>query len=143
MLNCVFTITFEAFLQSMMEGLSNILIDGQKQIKLSPIVFNTGADLVGEDYKGRQCAQLAAMRNHKKVLQLLFDHGVDLDCRCENGKTPVHYAAQFGCKKIYVKYKTNAEDSTLPCYSFNVILMFCSILNFGPNKSVENSELNY
>jgi ankyrin repeat protein len=60
------------------------------------VIFNTGANLVDEDYKGRQCAHLAAMRNHKKVLQFLFDLGVDLDCRCENGKTPVHYAAQYG-----------------------------------------------
>ena len=36
------------------------------------------------------------MRNKKRVLQLLFDHGIDLDCRCETGKTPIHYAAQYG-----------------------------------------------
>ena len=58
--------------------------------------MSAGANLVSEDSKGRQCAHLAAMRNKKKILQLLFDHGVDLDCRCEAGKTPIHYAAQHG-----------------------------------------------
>lgn len=66
--------------------------------KKDSCVFQIGANLIDEDYKGRQCAHLAAMRNHKKVLQFLFDLGVDLDCRCENGKTPVHYAAQYGGK---------------------------------------------
>lgn len=51
---------------------------------------------MAEDSKGRQAAHLAAMHNHVKILQLLFDHGVDLDCRCQAGKTPLHYAAQHG-----------------------------------------------
>ena len=61
-----------------------------------------GANLVLEDSKGRQCAHLAAMRNKKKILQLLFDHGIDLDCRCETGKTPVHYAALYGGMYMFV-----------------------------------------
>ena len=49
-----------------------------------------------EDHKGRQPAHLAAIRNHTEILQLLFDHSVDLDCQCEVGRTPLHYAAQYG-----------------------------------------------
>ena len=71
----------------------------------------TGGDLVGEDYKGRQCAHLAAIRNHKKILQLLFDHGVDLDCRCEAAKTPVHYAAQHGCMYKYHSTSQSVNSS--------------------------------
>ena len=54
---------------------------------------------MAEDQKGRQPAHLAAMRNHVKILCVLFDMGVDLDCCCEVGKTPLHYAAQYGGKK--------------------------------------------
>jgi ankyrin repeat protein len=57
-----------------------------------------GANLVAADHKGRQPAHLAAMHNHVKILRMLFDHGVDLDCTCEAGKTPLHYAAQYGGK---------------------------------------------
>jgi ankyrin repeat protein len=55
-----------------------------------------GANVIAEDHRGRQVAHFAAMRNHKRILQFLFDQGIDLDCRCEMGKTPVHYAAQYG-----------------------------------------------
>lgn len=51
---------------------------------------------MAEDHKGRHASHLAATRNHTKVLKLLFDHGVDLDSQCELGRTPLHYAAQFG-----------------------------------------------
>lgn len=63
------------------------------------VPISTGANLVAEDQKGRQPAHLAAMRNHVKILCVLFDMGVDLDCCCEVGKTPLHYAAQYGGKK--------------------------------------------
>ena len=56
----------------------------------------SGANLIAEDFKGRQVAHFASMMNHKKILQNLFDQGIDLDCRCEMGKTPVHYASQYG-----------------------------------------------
>lgn len=62
-----------------------------------------GANLIAEDHRGRQVAHFAAMRNHKKILQFLFDQGIDLDCRCEMGKTPVHYAAQYG-GQFYCKH---------------------------------------
>ncbi|GFO43633.1 ankyrin repeat-containing protein [Plakobranchus ocellatus] len=55
-----------------------------------------GANMIAEDHKGRQPAHLAATRNHVKILRMLFDHGVDLDCQCEAGKTPLHYGAQHG-----------------------------------------------
>ena len=60
------------------------------------INYLIGANLIAEDHRGRQIAHFAAMRNHKKILQFLFDQGIDLDCRCEMGKTPVHYSAQYG-----------------------------------------------
>ena len=67
-------------------------------ILMSYLPLFKGANLVAEDQKGRQPAHLAAMRNHVKILCLLFDMGVDLDCCCEVGKTPLHYAAQYGGK---------------------------------------------
>ena len=80
--------------------------------------FPAGASLISEDSKGRQCAHLAAMRNKKKILQLLFDHGVDLDCRCEAGKTPIHYAAQYGGMFIWLCMESIRK--TCPCNEYPI-----------------------
>ena len=52
--------------------------------------------MVIEDKNGRQPAHLAAMRNHANIIEYLYDIGVDLDCVDQNGKNPLHYAAQYG-----------------------------------------------
>jgi len=90
---------------------------------------------VMEDYKGRQCAHLAAMRNHKKVLQLLFDLGVDLDCRCETGKTPVHYASQYGgmCTACFVDELTQIKFIVYIYLCLNPFVLQvkkCDVLHF-------------
>ena len=56
--------------------------------------------LVIEDKNGRQPAHLAAMRNHRNILEFLYDAGVDIDNDSpdEQGKLPIHYAAQHGGK---------------------------------------------
>ena len=48
------------------------------------------------DKAGRQPAHLAAMRDHRNILEYLYDKGIDLACRDAHGKLPVHYAAQYG-----------------------------------------------
>lgn len=63
---------------------------------LLPTSSQTGANMTATDNKGRQPAHRSATRNHKPILQLLFKCGVDLDSQCAAGKTPLHYAAQFG-----------------------------------------------
>lgn len=60
------------------------------------ILTFAGANMTAEDQKGRQPAHLAATRNHVAVLRLLFESGVDLGCQCKTGRTPLHYAAQYG-----------------------------------------------
>ena len=54
--------------------------------------------MVLEDKQGRQQAHLAAIRNHRNVLEFLYEKGVELDCPCNLGKLPLHYAAQHGCE---------------------------------------------
>ena len=54
--------------------------------------------MVHEDKQGRQQAHLAAIRNHRNILEFLYEKGVELDCTCNLGKLPLHYAAQHGCK---------------------------------------------
>lgn len=56
----------------------------------------TGANLAAEDRLGKQPAHLAACRNHRKVLEFLYNQGVQLDQACDAGRLPVHYAAQHG-----------------------------------------------
>ena len=85
----------------------------------------SGASLVSEDSKGRQCAHLAAMRNKKKILQLLFDQGVDLDCRCEAGKTPIHYAAQYGGMLIY--FCMESCDFSVWHVAFSIFFLYFSV----------------
>lgn len=79
------------FLYSLSEGVCDT------NIRLMIVCLFLGASLVSEDRRGRQIAHYASMRNHKKILQYLFDQRVDLDCRCHLDKTPVHYAAHYGC----------------------------------------------
>ena len=76
--------------------------------------------MIAEDHKGRQPAHLAATRNHVKILRMLFDHGVDLDCQCEAGKTPLHYSAQHG----------GDHNQQTNYYLRLVLLPHC--LDFGP-----------
>lgn len=75
---------------------------------------------MSEDRRGRQTAHYAAMRNHKKILQYLFDQRVDLDCRCHLDKTPVHYAAQHGGNNLsLLQYSMkNCFGNLQRCYLF-------------------------
>lgn len=50
------------------------------------------------DLTGKQPAHLAAIRNHQQILEFLYEQGVDLECACQAGKLPVHYASQYGGK---------------------------------------------
>lgn len=47
---------------------------------------------------------MAAMKNHRGVLSLLCDHGVDMECGCDLGKRPLHYAAQHGGNKQLTRW---------------------------------------
>lgn len=96
-------------------------------VKKNLSVVILGANLIAEDHRGRQVAHFAAMRNHKKILQFLFDQGIDLDCRCEMGKTPVHYAAQYG-GQFYCKHLSiNSDDNKK---------INCILISFNVNKSI-------
>ena len=63
-----------------------------------------------EDRFGRQPAHLAAMRNHSNVLEFLYEKGVELECPCDQGKLPLHYAAQYGGKWEW-NHNINAPSS--------------------------------
>ena len=55
-----------------------------------------GAKLEVEDNQGRQPTHLAAMRDHRDIMEYLYDSGADLESMDDAGKRPVHYAAQYG-----------------------------------------------
>lgn len=63
------------------------------------------------DNKGKQASHMAAMRNHKKLLEFFFDHGVDMDAQCAIGKTPAHYAAQHGGTMLHIVISPYSSSS--------------------------------
>ncbi len=78
-------------------------IYGQEDISLFFLISSLiGASLVLEDRVGRQPAHLAAIRNHKSILEFLYEKGVDLECTCDLGKLPLHYAAQHGGQSLSI-----------------------------------------
>ena len=56
------------------------------------------ADLSLRDSNGLQLAHLAASKGHVDTLEYL--HGIDIDLLSydNNGRTPMHHAAQAGCR---------------------------------------------
>ena len=65
----------------------------------------SGAAQVISDKAGRQPAHLAAMRDHRNILEYLYDKGIDLACRDAQGKLSVHYAAQYGGACVTSSYQ--------------------------------------
>ena len=58
---------------------------------------------VGRMYHGRAGVtplQLAALRDHGRVAEVLIKHGVDIDARDEDGVSAVHHAARHGHKNM-------------------------------------------
>lgn len=49
-----------------------------------------------KDKDGRQLSHLAAVRNHRPILEFLYDIDCDLQCSDDRGRLPVHLAAQHG-----------------------------------------------
>ena len=66
--------------------------------------------MVLEDKQGRQQAHLAAIRNHRNILEFLYEKGVELDCTCNLGKLPLHYAAQHGCKFLLIIFEITFDQ---------------------------------
>ncbi|CAE1303644.1 unnamed protein product [Acanthosepion pharaonis] len=72
------------------------------------ILATKGANLILGDKHGRLTIHLAAMRSHFQILHLLCNgYGISFYVRCNLGKTPLHYATQYGslrCLKYLVQH---------------------------------------
>ena len=68
----------------------------------------------------------AAMKNHLPIIQCLMERGAELEVTDSDGRTPAHYAAQYGsidCLEMLLK---TAVDITQGIYQYNICV--CIIL---------------
>lgn len=66
----------------------------------------TGSDICLEDNFNRTGVHLAAIKNHSSIIQCLMERGAELESTDREGKTPAHYAAQYGsldCLNLLLK----------------------------------------
>ena len=59
----------------------------------------------------------AVVNGHHRVVDILLNFDVDVDCRAQSGYTPLHFAASKGhlnCAKVLLKHNANiyAQDSS-------------------------------
>ena len=59
-----------------------------------------GADVNAKDLNGRTLLQLAALKGHKEVAELLIAEGADVNAKTNSGWTPLVVAAVRGHKEV-------------------------------------------
>ena len=65
-----------------------------------------GSDICLEDNFNRTGVHLAAIKNHPSIIQCLMERGAEIESIDCEGKTPAHYAAQYGsldCLSLLLK----------------------------------------
>lgn len=115
------------------------------------ILAAKGAKLMLCDKHGRLAIHLAAMRSHCQILHLLcFNYGINFHAPCNLGKTPLHYAAQYGsvrCLKYLIQHgcELNRVDNfgySAAHYAarFNRLNCLCLLLERGTSLNCSKKD---
>ena len=78
------------------------LFQAVKDINIEAIkqAIADGADVNAKDQNGRTLLQLAALKGHKEVAELLIAEGADVNAKTNSGWTPLVVAAVRGHKEV-------------------------------------------
>ncbi|CAD5125794.1 unnamed protein product [Dimorphilus gyrociliatus] len=78
------------------------------------LLKDKGANLTASDVNGAQASHLAAERNHRNIIEYLYEQEVILDSADHSGRLPLHYAAKHGSLNCLVSLVERDCDPTLP-----------------------------
>ena len=92
---------------ALFQAVKDINIEATKQ------AIADGADVNAKDQNGRTLLQIAALKGHKEVAELLIAEGADVNAKDEySGYTSLHHAANHGLNeiaKLLIKKGANAN----------------------------------
>ena len=79
---------------ALFQAIKDINIEATKQ------AIADGADVNAKDQNGRTLLQIAALKGHKEVVELLIAQGADVNAKTYSGWTPLVVAAARGHKEV-------------------------------------------
>ena len=88
---------------ALFQAVKDINIEATKQ------AIADGADVNAKDQNGRTLLQLAALKGHKEVVELLIAEGADVNAKTNSGWTPLAVAAVRGQEVVELLIAKNAN----------------------------------